>query len=313
MSNYLDDAQREDVLRLQASFLGRSEWPTWLLLVGVYGGWFALLLGSARLGAWPTTLLLIPLLVLWLSLQHELLHGHPTRLLWLNKLLGYAPFAVWYPYTLYRDSHLLHHRDEDLTLPGRDPESRYLARARWQRTPRLARALRWLDKTVAGRLLTGAPQALFGLAREEFARLRKGDRQAWRMWLTHGVCVALMLAFIVEYSALSISQYLFFASVPALSVAMLRSFYEHRPAERPEQRTVLNEAGWPWRWLFLHLNLHLVHHDLPGLPWFFLPSVYRQRREQWLARSGGFLVRGYGELLRRHGRRPIDSPEHPFA
>ncbi|MFJ4371832.1 fatty acid desaturase [Pseudomonas japonica] len=313
MSNYLDDAQREDVLRLQASFLGRSEWPTWLLLVGVYGGWFALLLGSARLGAWPTTLLLIPLLVLWLSLQHELLHGHPTRLLWLNKLLGYAPFAVWYPYTLYRDSHLLHHRDEDLTLPGRDPESRYLARARWQRTPRLARALRWLDKTVAGRLLTGAPQALFGLAREEFARLRKGDRQAWRMWLTHGVCVALMFAFIAEYSALSISQYVCFASVPALSVAMLRSFYEHRPAERPEQRTVLNEAGWPWRWLFLHLNLHLVHHDLPGLPWFFLPTVYHQRREQWLARSGGFLVRGYGELLRRHGRHPIDSPEHPFA
>ncbi|MFD2642115.1 fatty acid desaturase [Pseudomonas japonica] len=313
MSNYLDDAQRDDVLRLQASFLGRSEWPTWLLLIGVYGGWFALVLGSPLLGAWPTTLLLIPLLVLWLSLQHELLHGHPTRLPWLNKLLGYAPFAVWYPYTLYRDSHLLHHRDEDLTLPGRDPESRYLDRDRWQRTPRLARALRWLDKTVAGRLLTGAPQALFGLAREEFARLRKGDRQAWRMWLTHGVCVALMLAFIAEYSALSISQYLFFASVPALSLAMLRSFYEHRPAERPEQRTVLNEAGWPWTWLFLHLNLHLVHHDLPGLPWFFLPTVYRQRREQWLARSGGFLVRGYGELLRRHGRRPVDSPEHPFA
>ena len=38
-------------------------------------------------------------------------------------VLGYAPFAVWYPYTLYRDSHLLHHNDEDLTLPGIDPES----------------------------------------------------------------------------------------------------------------------------------------------------------------------------------------------
>jgi len=313
MPHYLDDAQRDDVLRLQASFLGRSEWPTWLLLVGVYAGWFALLLGSPWLGSGVTLLLLVPLLVLWLSLQHELLHGHPTRFPWLNKLLGYAPFAVWYPYTLYRDSHLLHHRDEDLTLPGRDPESRYLGRLDWQRAPRLQRALRWLDKTVAGRLLGGAPQALFGLAGEELARLRRGNRQAWRMWLSHGACSVLMFAFIAEYSALSIVQYVFLASVPALSLAMLRSFYEHRPAARPEQRTVLNEAGWPWRWLFLHLNLHLVHHDLPGLPWYFLPTVYRQRREQWLARSGGYLVRGYGELVRRHGLRPIDSPEHPFA
>jgi fatty acid desaturase len=51
-----------------------------------------------------------------LSVQHELLHGHPTRWTSLNKVLGYAPFAVWYPYTLYRDSHLLHHRDEDLVV-----------------------------------------------------------------------------------------------------------------------------------------------------------------------------------------------------
>ncbi|MFW3897779.1 fatty acid desaturase [Pseudomonas bharatica] len=313
MPHYLDDAQRDEVLRLHASFLGRSEWPTWLLLIGAYTGWFALLLGSSLLGAGLTTLLLIPLLVLWLSLQHELLHGHPTRLLWLNKLLGYAPFAVWYPYTLYRDSHLLHHRDEDLTLPGRDPESRYLGQQAWQRTRKTDRALRWLDKTVPGRLLTGAPQALFGLAREQLTRLKQVDRQAWRMWLTHGFCTLLMFAFIAEYSALSIAQYVFLASVPALSVAMLRSFYEHRPAERPEHRTVLNEAGWPWTWLFLHLNLHLVHHDLPGLPWYFLPTVYRQRREQWLARSGGYLVHGYGELIRAHSLRPIDSPEHPFA
>lgn len=313
MPHYLDDAQRDDVLRLQASFLGRSEWPTWLLLIGVYGGWFALLLGSPVIGAWPATLLMVPLLVLWLSLQHELLHGHPTRLPWLNKLLGYAPFAVWYPYTLYRDSHLRHHRDQDLTLPGLDPESRYLSRHHWQRAPRLARALRWLDKTVPGRLLGGAPQALFGLAREELGPLARGDRQAWLMWTTHGAVTLLMFAFIARYSALSVTQYVFFASVPALSVAMLRSFYEHRPAERPEQRTVLNEAGWPWTWLFLHLNLHLVHHDLPGLPWYFLPRVYRQRREQWLARSGGFLVQGYGELLRRHALRPVDSPEHPHV
>ena len=257
--------------------------------------------------------MLIPLVVLWLSVQHELLHGHPTRWTSLNKILGYAPFAVWYPYTLYRDSHLLHHRDEDLTLPGRDPESRYLSAEQWQGSSLFERGLHWLNKTVLGRFALGAPLALLALAREELQRLKAGERQAWLMWLTHGTLTLLMLLFIARYSVLPVWHYLLLISVPALSIAMIRSYYEHRPHAEPEQRTVINEAAWPWRWLFLNLNLHLVHHDLPGLPWYDLPRAYHARREQWLARSGGFLVQGYGQLWRRHGVKAIDSPRHPFS
>ncbi|WP_397451774.1 fatty acid desaturase [Pseudomonas sp. NA-150] len=313
MPNYLDEAQRDEVLRLRQRFTGRSEWPTWLLLLGVYSAWVGLLLASHRLGLWPTTLLMIPLLVLWMSVQHELLHGHPTRWLWLNKALGYAPFAVWYPYTLYRDTHLAHHRDEDLTLPGLDPESRYLSREHWQHTSSLYQTLRWLDKTLPGRVVLGAPLALIALAREAFVSLRQGQRQAWLMWLTHAAFTLLMFWFIAGFSDVPVWHYLLLISVPALSVSMVRSYYEHRPTERPEQRSVINEAAWPWSWLFLHLNLHLVHHDLPGLPWYYLPRVYQSRREQWLARSGGFLVQGYGELFLRHALNPIDSPQHPSA
>ena len=313
MSHYFDSAQRRDIRALSRTFIGRTQWPTWLLLIAVPAAWFALLLGSPVIGAGWTIILLIPVVVLWMSVQHELLHGHPTRSVRFNKLLGYAPFAVWYPYTLYRDSHLHHHRDHDLTLPGVDPESRYLSQAHWQGSSRLLRGLLWLNKTVPGRVLLGPPLALFGLATEEWQRLRRGDRQAWLMWLTHGSLMLLMFGFIAFYSEISVWQYVFLVTVPVLSVGMVRSFYEHRPVERPEQRSVLNEAGWPWTWLFLNLNLHLVHHDLPGLPWFYLPRVYLSRREQWQQRSGGFLVQGYGELIRRHAVQAIDSPQHPFS
>jgi fatty acid desaturase len=312
MPNYFDADHRQQIETLRQRFTARTEWPTWLLLIGVYGGWFAIILNSAWLGRGLSTLLLIPLLVLWLSVQHELLHGHPTRSVLFNKLLGYAPFAVWYPYTLYRDSHLLHHRDEHLTLPGVDPESRYLTAARWQGSSLFERGLHWLNKTVLGRFAIGAPLALLTLAAEELQRLKNRERQAWLMWLTHGAMTVLMLGFIARYSVLPVWHYLLLISVPALSIAMIRSYYEHRPHAQPEQRTVLNEAGWPWRWLFLNLNFHLVHHDLPGLAWYDLPQAYRMRREQWVARSGGFLVQGYGQLWRQHGFRPIDSPQHPF-
>ena len=256
---------------------------------------------------------MIPLVTLWMSLQHELLHGHPTRFTALNKLLGYAPFAVWYPYTLYRNCHLVHHNDEDLTVPGVDPESRYLNQRQWDDSSLFERTLHWLTKTVLGRFLLGSPLALWKLARNEVRRLREGQRQAWLMWLSHGTVTVLMLTFIAHYSVLPVWHYVALVSVPALSVAAIRSYYEHRPHPQPEQRTVLNEAAWPWTWLFLNNNLHLVHHDLPKLPWYLLPTVYRARREQWVARSGGFLVQGYGQLIGRHGLKAIDSPRHPFA
>lgn len=310
MSNYLDAHHRQQIQTLQQSWTARTDWPTWLLLAVTYSAWFALVLHVRPLGQLLTVALLVPVIVLWMSLQHELLHGHPTEQRWLNKLLGYAPFALWYPYTLYRDSHLLHHREETLTRPQLDPESRYLDLPQWQRSGAGMRRLHWLNKTLCGRLLVGPLLALAGLLDGEWARLRRGEAQAWQMWLSHGTCVAGLLGF-VHAQGLSIAGYLL-ATLLALAVSMVRSYYEHRPAAEPQQRSVINEAGWPWRWLFLNLNLHLVHHDLPGLPWYYLPRVYAERREEWLARSGQFLVKGYGELFARHGLRPIDSPQHPW-
>ena len=77
MANYLDLTQRREIEALVHRFTARTEWPTWLLLIGVYTGWFAVMLASQWLGLWLSTLLLIPLVTLWLSVQHELLHGHP--------------------------------------------------------------------------------------------------------------------------------------------------------------------------------------------------------------------------------------------
>ncbi len=313
MTGHIESSLSEMRLRLEQDRFGLSEWPTWTLLIGVQVAWFVVLWASQWLGQWTSTVLLVPLVTLWMSVQHELLHGHPTRLVWLNKLLGYAPYALWYPYTLYRDSHLAHHNDEALTLPGVDPESRYVSTSGWARLPTLSRFLRWVDKTVPGRLLIGAPLALLGLAKEEGSRLLRGERQAWLMWGTHGLLCVILLMLVQRFSALSAAHYVVWVSVPALALAMLRSFYEHRPSLSPEQRSVINEAGWLWRCLFLNLNLHLVHHDLPWLPWYRMPAEYRAHRDFWLERSGGFLVRGYGELVRRHFLRPIDCPRHPFA
>ena len=65
------------------------------------------------------------------SLQHEVVHGFPTRRRWLNVALIYPSLWLFVPYGLYCDSHLRHHHDERLTTPDEDPESWYVSAAQW--------------------------------------------------------------------------------------------------------------------------------------------------------------------------------------
>jgi hypothetical protein len=145
MPNYLDEAHRAEIVKLSATFTSQTEWPTWLLLVGFYLAWAVIVFYGQAFGEVFTIVLFIPLVVLWLSIQHVL----------------------------------------------------------------------------------------------------------------------------------------------------------------------INESSGLLSWLFLNLNFHLVHHDLPGLPWFYLPRVYRARREQWIARNNGYVIHGYFQLLQRHLVSPVDCPRHP--
>jgi len=110
-----------------------GEWRGWLLIPTVYGTWMFAAFAWSALGAVAGTALLTLATCWFMSLQHELIHGHPSRSQRVNRLFGLAPLAVWYPYELYQTSHLAHHRDELLTEPGIDPESNYIAEADYLR------------------------------------------------------------------------------------------------------------------------------------------------------------------------------------
>jgi fatty acid desaturase len=304
MQAWIDAAQQQEVRDERTRVLWRGEWPTWMLIVVIHGGWLATLAFWRELGAVPATLLMIWWCAWYMSLQHELIHGHPTRWPWFNRLFGYLPLAVWYPYEIYRESHLRHHDDFNLTMPALDAESTYVSPAEWSAMSRPRRALHWLNKTFWGRMLVGPALAIV-------STWRGISRRDAGVWLRHIAMLVALLWWINATFGVSAVWYLLAISYPAQSLAMIRSYYEHRPAEDHKQRIVLNDAGLVFRVLFLNNNLHLVHHDLPSLPWYLLPRVYGARRAAYNARSGGFQISGYGELMRRYGFRPIDAPVHP--
>ena len=57
-------------------------------------------------------------------------------------------------------------------------------------------------------------------------------------------------------------------------------------------------------------DYHLVHHDLPHVPWFALRKVYVASRVQYVQRSGGFLVKGYSEWARQYAFAVAVRPVH---
>jgi fatty acid desaturase len=291
--------------------LSRLEWPTWLLTLAVYASWLLVIVNFSNLPALPAHIALVVVTAWHMSLQHELLHGHPTRSKAFNRLLGLMPLCVWYPYDIYRDGHLAHHRDELLTVPGIDTECNYVWPRDYDQLPRPRRALLWALRTALGRFAIGPamviPAVWAGIVREPL----RGDFRYTGTWAMHIALLAGMLWWVQMQSGMSTTHYLLAIAYPAMGLAMLRSFYEHRPAELPAHRIVINEASLFWRLLYLNNNYHSVHHDHPGMPWYAIPAAYRADRTGYLQRNGGFLIQGYGYMLRHYAFHPVDSPVHP--
>jgi fatty acid desaturase len=312
MPRYLDEAQRQHIQAQRATWRWRSEWPTWCVIVAVYGGWFGVALNARALGL-PVTLILLTALSCWyMSLQHELMHGHPTRWPLVNVLFGIAPLAVWFPYAVYRDSHLRHHDDAHLTDPERDPESYFVTPEQWASAGAVLRAALAARNTFVGRLIVGPWFSIAASWRE--AAQAVAHRQ-WRVvasWTLHIALLAALAFWLDHDCGISWRALLFGVGYPSLALASVRSFQEHRAADHARERTVVNEAAWFWRLLFLNNNYHAVHHDLPGVPWYALGGLYRARRAAYLRGNGGFLVRGYGEWVRRHAFARLGTPVYPM-
>lgn len=309
---WLDDEQRQTVRLLARGWLWRSELPTWMLMGVIYGGWFTTVTYHTTLGLFASTILLIFFTTWYMSFQHELIHGHPTRWPRVNQLFGLLPLAVWYPFGLYRDSHLAHHRNQLLTVPGEDPETYYFSAERWQRFSEWQQRVIHLRNTFPGRLLLAPLLDIFGVLAGMATSFRQGDRRAIAMWLVHFSLLGLMCAWLAQ-KEFSVFWYLLAVSYPALAVTKVRSFLEHRAADDPLARSAITETSLLWRLLFLNLNYHSVHHDLPGVPWYGLRKVWLRDKMRYAKRNQGFVVKGYREWWHNYRFRPVDVTVHPAS
>ena len=289
------------------------EWPTWAVAAAVYGGWFALVWHAASLpwwavlpaGAWLTA---------WHgSLQHEAIHGHPTRSARRNAALAWLPVGLWMPFPIYRRTHLRHHAAAHLTDPAADPESFYVSPEGWRGMGRMRRAVHVVNHTLAGRLVLGPAIMAGRFWLDEARRLSRGDLANAPVWSSHAAGVAAVLGYSAFVCGLPVWEYVALFAWPGLSLTLLRSFAEHEPSPSEHRRTAIVAGGPLSRLLYLNNNLHAVHHAFPALPWYALPRAWRAA-----GRSASFFGlddpprhRSFAAIAARHLFRVRDHPVHP--
>jgi len=289
--------------------LMRIEGPT-LALIGVcYGVWAAAGWWLWPLSPTPALAVMALMAALHSSLVHECLHGHPTRNRRVNEALVALPLSLIHPYRRYRSTHLAHHHDARLTDPLEDPESYYKARWQFVAMPGWLRVVLRVNNTMLGRIVLGPVLGAAGFLASE-ARLLRADARGVRLaWALHLAAMVPVLAAVVAFG-IPLWLYLLAVVWPALSLISIRTYAEHQWHETPEGRTIIVESS-PLSWLFLHNNLHIVHHQLPHAPWYALPRLYRERRDFWQALNGGYVYRNYGQLFRAHALRAKEPVAHP--
>ena len=293
---------------------GRSsfEGPTWLALAGCYILWLATVWAVPWLGWWLCAVPGALAVAFHSSLQHEVLHGHPTRNALINEALVFPAVGLFIPYRRFRDTHLKHHNDERLTDPYDDPESFYLPVGTWERGCSMTRALLAFNGTFAGRMLIGPALAMWGFWRAEWRLVRAGDRAVQGAWLRHVLGLIPVIA-ILTWAGVPLWAYVLGWAYPGMSLIMVRSYIEHRADDSPDRRSAIVESCWFWRLLFLNNNFHAVHHDRPAVAWYRIPGLWSSERVRVLDRNGGYYLSGYGDVIRRwlwRRREPVVHPMH---
>jgi fatty acid desaturase len=295
------------------------EIPTLLVILADYGGWLAI---TAVYTRWPLYLVapIAALLVtLHSSLQHEIVHGHPTRWPAVNRLFALMPLSLWLPYERYHHTHRVHHIDPRLTDPLDDPESYYWRPEDWARLGPVSRFFHEIQQTLAGRVVIGSFWRIgmflrdegLALLHREKRTLVRNDQNLPRVWLEHLLWCVPVIVWLKVVCGMPLWVYFVAVVIPANGILLIRAFAEHRARPGVRERIALVEGSWLLGPLFLFNNLHSLHHEAPKIPWYRYNAHYRVHRERLIAENGGLVYRTYFDVARRFLFRRYDVLPHP--
>ena len=296
-----DDLPQNTLLR------ERAEWRTLLVVVAVYGLTVLTVLRYEVLTPWLAIPMLAVLGAWHLSMQHEVLHGHPFKNQFLNDLIGGIPVTLWIPFLAFKKDHHEHHLS-DLTNPALDNESYYVSQEQWDKAGKIRRAAWTANRTILFRMFVWTIVSTITYVLSVLKRAVRNEKSDRLAVVLHVVGVAFVV-YLVSLSSMPLWQFALGTVYGGRILNAIRPFPEHKYQSGVETRTAMIMAGPFMSLLMLNNNLHVAHHDEPGVPWYGYHKLMNRVNAVERARDAGLLYEGgYAEVFRKFSFKPVDSP-----
>ena len=285
----------------------RAEWRTLLVVAAVYGLTVLTVVRYEVLTPWLAVPMLAILGAWHLSMQHEVLHGHPFKNQFLNDVLGGIPVTLWIPYLAFKKDHHEHHLS-DLTNPALDNESYYVSQEQWDKAGKIRRAAWTANRTILFRMFVWTIVSTITYVLSVLKRAVRNEKSDRLAVVLHVTGVAFVV-YLVSLSSMPLWQFALGTVYGGRILNAIRPFPEHKYQSGVETRTAMIMAGRFMSLLMLNNNLHVAHHEEPGVPWYRYDNLMQRVNAVERARDAGVLYEGgYAEVFRRFSFTPVDSP-----
>jgi len=211
---------------------------------------------------------------------HECGHGTAFRTQWMNDLIYYpASFMLAREATYWRWSHFRHHTDT--IIVGRDAEIVF------PRPPSVAR-LAWMFTHIHGGTMMMWTTVKHAMGRSDAnIEVLVPEQERSRVFWEARIYVLIWFATIVWAIATTSFYPLLLIGGPTIYGAWLVLFFgvtQHAGLKedvldhRLSTRTVLMNPLF--RFLYLNMNYHIEHHMFPAVPYYHLPRLHAEVRDQ---------------------------------
>ena len=285
----------------------RAEWRTLLVVFAVYGLTVLTVVRYEVLTPWLAIPMLAVLGAWHLSMQHEVLHGHPFKNQFLNDAIGGIPVTLWIPYLAFKKDHHEHHLS-DLTNPALDNESYYVTQQQSDKAGKIRRAAWTANRTILFRMFVWTIVSTITYVLSVLKRAVRNEKSDRLAVALHIIGVAFVV-YLVSLSSMPLWQFALGTLYGGRILNAIRPFPEHKYQSGVETRTAMIMAGRFMSLLMLNNNLHVAHHDEPGVPWYRYDKLMQRVNAVERARAAGVLYEGgYAEVFRRFSFTPVDSP-----
>ena len=285
-----------------------GEWRTIAVIVAVYGLTILTAMRHEVLTPWLTIPFLSVLGAWHLSMQHETIHGHPFRRQWINDVIGSIPVTLWIPYLCFKRDHIEHHHS-DLTHPGLDNESYYVSPEAWASAGPIRRAAYWANRTILFRMFVWTIVSTVTYLWAQIRLMLRGNKQTWFAMAAHVVGLVAVVYFVRSVAGMPLWQFALGTTYGGRILNAIRPFPEHKYQAGVETRTAMVMAGPFMSLLMLNNNLHVAHHEQPGVAWYEVPNLSARVNAVERAREAGLLYEGgYAEVFRKFSFKPMGAP-----